>query len=273
MSQFEVLNRLSSGQYLPTGSILHKMDPRAKIPGFTALILALTLARHTIGLTAALLLLILILIAGKIPLKHALRSLLAPLPFILLLAVLQVFITPAGQNAQKLFSWHFLSITSTGIQTAFMLVLRFFGLLLLLLAASASTSTLELIYGLDLLFKPLQKLGIRTQSITMVVQIMLRFIPFLAMRTEKIARSQASRGAIWGSRQGNIFQRARQLLPLLIPLFTTSLQQADTLTQAMLARGYGSTVQRTGLREYHFRWKDAGFILLCLAASAAILAF
>ncbi|MBN1264202.1 MAG: energy-coupling factor transporter transmembrane protein EcfT [Anaerolineales bacterium] len=270
MSQSELLNRLSSGQYIPTGSILHRTDPRAKILGVFALLLSITLTGQSSGLIAGLAVTFLLLLAARIPLKYAIRGLLAPLPFIFLLAVLQLFITPHAGSVVYL-SWWFLSISAAGVHLSILLILRFLGLLLLLILAGTTLSTLELIYGLDLLFKLLQVLGIHTQSITMVVQIMLRFIPFLAMRTENITRSQAARGALWGSEQGNLIQRARQMLPLLIPLFTTSLQQADTLTNAMLARGYGSTTRRTGLRVYSFKWKDGLFLLLCLAACAAIL--
>lgn len=105
----------------------------------------------------------------------------------------------------------------------------------------------------------------------MAVQIMLRFIPFLAINAEKIAKSQASRGADWDSSKWGIFRRARQFLPLIIPLFSVSLQQADILTNAMLARGYGSNTNRTGLQEYRFTWKDLLFLILSVCAAWLIL--
>jgi len=262
MSQFEYLNRISFGQYLPTGSIIHRMDPRSKILVYTILILALTLTKQIAGLLAGIILNILLLLSSKIPISFALRGLVQPLPFILLLAILQLFITPHPSGDHLLFSYGILSVSATSLRFAILLLLRFTGLILLLTLASATLSTLEMIYGLDLLLKPLNKIGVRTNSIAMVVQIMLRFIPFLAINAEKIAKSQASRGAGWDDPKGNIFQRARQFLPLIIPLFNTSLQKADNLTNAMLSRGYGSNIKRTGLREYHISWKDLVFLIL-----------
>jgi len=271
MSQFEYLNRISFGQYLPTGSIIHRMDPRSKILGYTILILALTLTKQVTGLLVGMILIILLLLCSKIPISFALRALVQPLPFILLLAILQLFITPHPDGDRLLFSYGILSVSETSLRFAILLLIRFTGLILLLTLASGTLSTLEMIYGLDLLLKPLNKIGVRTNSIAMVVQIMLRFIPSLAMNAEKIAKSQASRGAGWDDPKGGVFRRARQILPLIIPLFNTSLQQADNLTNAMMARGYGSNNNRTGLREYLFTWKDLVFLILCVCAAWLIL--
>lgn len=267
MSQFEYLNRVSLGQYLPTGSIIHRIDPRSKILGYTILILALTLTKQITGLLAAIILITLLLFSSKAPITFALRGLLPPLPFITLLAILQLFITPHPSGDRLLFSYGILSVSATSLRFAILLLIRFTGLILLLTLASITLSTLEMIYGLDLLLKPFNKIGVRTISIAMVVQIMLRFIPFLAINAEKIAKSQASRGADWDSSKWGIFRRARQFLPLIIPLFSVSLQQADILTNAMLARGYGSNTNRTGLQEYQFIWKDLLFLILSVCAA------
>ena len=271
MSHFEYLNRISFGQYLPTGSIIHRMDPRSKILGYTILILALTLTKQITGLLSAIMLVLLLLLISKIPVTFALRGLLQPLPFILLLAILQIFITPHPSSDRLLFSYGILSISATSLRFAILTLIRFIGLFLILTLVSTTLSTLEMIYGLNLLLKPLNKIGVRAGSIAMIVQIMLRFIPFLAINAEKIAKSQASRGAGWDDPKGGIFQRARLFLPLIIPLFNTSLQQADDLTNAMLARGYGSNTNRTGLREYRISWKDWGFLILCISAAWLIL--
>ena len=105
----------------------------------------------------------------------------------------------------------------------------------------------------------------------MAVQITLRFIPFLAINAEKIAKSQASRGAEWRSRKGNLLKRVRQVFPLLIPLFTNSLRQAETLADAMLARGYAGNVKRTSMIEYQISIQDWVFFLLMVAISVFII--
>ena len=262
MNQFEYLDRVSFGQYLPTGSILHRMDPRSKILVYVILILAMTLTKQIMGLLLAILLVLLMLFISKVSISFALRGLIAPLPFILLLAILQLFIAPRPSGDQLIFSYGIFSISTASLHAAILLCMRFTALILLLTLVSATLSTLEMIYGLDMLCKPLQKIGVHTNSIAMMVQIMLRFIPFLAMNAEKIAKSQASRGAEWDNSKGGVMRRARQILPLILPLFSINLQKADILANAMLARGYGSTIQRSGLREYQFRWIDLLFVVL-----------
>ena len=271
MRNFEYLNRISFGQYLPTGSIIHRMDPRSKILSYTILLFALTLTQQITGVMVAILVIIMLLLISKIPFSYALRGLVRPLPFILLLAILQLFITPHPGSDRLLFSYGIFSVSATSLRFSTLLIIRFAGLILLLTLVSGSLSTLEMIYGLDLLLKPLNKIGIHTNSIGMVVQIMLRFIPFLVINAEKIAKSQASRGALWDDPRGGVFKRARQFLPLLVPLFSASLQQADNLTNAMLARGYGSNINRTGLREYRISWKDLIFFILCVCAAWLVL--
>ncbi len=104
----------------------------------------------------------------------------------------------------------------------------------------------------------------------MIVQVTLRFIPFLAQIAERIAKAQASRGAEWGTRKGGLIQRTRQLAPLVIPLFMTSLQRSETMAMAMEARGYGSQPKRSSMYVLHFGWQDALVILLSGIASVAI---
>ncbi len=105
----------------------------------------------------------------------------------------------------------------------------------------------------------------------MVLQVTIRFIPFLAMAAERIAKAQASRGAEWGGRKGNIIQRVRQVVPLIVPLFLTSLRRAEIMALAMDARAYGSTSQRTSMYIMEFKWKDAAAIFLGVICAAAIL--
>jgi energy-coupling factor transport system permease protein len=273
MNQFEYLARISFGQYLPTGSFIHRLDPRAKLVGYFLLIMAISLSKQTAGLLTAIFLILALLIFSKVSLKYALQGLLPPPPFLMILAILQLFITPHPTGDRIIFSWWILVISITSIRYAILLILRFTSLILLLTLVSVTLSTLEIIHGLDALLKPLNKIGIHTDSAAMVVQIMLRFIPFLAINAEKIAKSQASRGAEWDDPKGGIFQRVRYILPLIIPLFIISLHQADTLANAMLARGYGSSSIRTGLHEYKFKWKDLIFILFCGCAAFLILLY
>ena len=264
MSDFEYLSKISMGQYFATHSVIHRLNPAFKLAAFSLLILATTLCKPWQGLLVLLGATLVMLVISKISLKYALRGLLTPLPFILILAIIQVLMMSYQSNQPDWLSWHFLRVNNAGLLSGGILCLRFFVLVLLLTLTSATLSTLEIVHGLDILFKPLNRIGIPSGQAAMVIQIMLRFIPSLALNAEKIAKSQAARGAVWGDPKGNLFQKTRQMLPLLLPLFTVSLQQADALAEAMLARGYASRNTRTGLREYAVGWKELLFILFIL---------
>ena len=264
MSNFEYLDRISFGQYLPSGSSIHKLNPGVKLASFSTLIIAITLTNSMAGLAVALLFVLLLLISSKISIKFALRGLLTPMPFILLIAIIQLFLMSYQSEEPALFTWKFLIINFNGLRSAFLVILRFSTLVLLLTETSGVLSSLELVYGLNILLSPLSLLGINTSSAAMVVQIMLRFIPTLTLNAEKIAKSQASRGADWDNPKRGLFQRVKQVFPLLIPLISLSLHQADTLANAMLARAYGASKKRSGLYEYQFVWKDGIFLFAIL---------
>ncbi|MEW6651152.1 MAG: energy-coupling factor transporter transmembrane component T [Chloroflexota bacterium] len=273
MHNFEFLRMVNIGQYLPLDSWLHRLDPRARIVAYFLIILAATFTAQPLGLGIGLLVVLLLLRVGKIPLRFALRGLIPPLPFLFILAVLQIFVSIRPTTAEPLFSWGFINLYSSGLVSAGMLLLRFCVLILSLSLASFTLSTSEMIHGLERLLSPFARLGVPTHDLVMIVQVTVRFIPFLAMATERIAKAQASRGADWGTRQGNLLQRARQIIPLIVPLFLTSLRRAEILALAMDARGYGSQRRRTSMIEMHFQWKDAAAVALAAMVGLAILLF
>ncbi|MBM3137777.1 MAG: energy-coupling factor transporter transmembrane protein EcfT [Chloroflexi bacterium] len=261
MSEFEYLKNLSMGQYLPVRSCIHQRDPRGKLIAAALLVFSLTLSNSLIGVGFGLIAVLFLLLLSKVPANHALRSLLPPLPFLVFLAVLQIFITPHASGAEPIVRILGIGIFLEGFRSAFLLLMKFLGLIVLFSILSASISTLELIHGLDLLLKPLKRIGIHTGVAAMTVQIVFRFVPFLAISAERIAKAQASRGADWESGRVNLVKKVRQIVPLLVPLFSSSLRQAETLADAMLARGFESSHARTGILEYQFTWQDAVFLL------------
>lgn len=271
MSDFEYLKNLSMGQYLPIQSFVHRRDPRAKLIAATLLIFSLTLSKSLLGVGFGLTAVLLLLILSRVPAGYALRGLLPPLPFLVFLAVLQVFISTHPANAEPILRILGIEIFIEGMRAAILLLVKFVGLIILFSIISASISTLELIHGLDLLFKPLNRFGLRTDAIAMTIQIVFRFVPFLAISAERIAKAQASRGAEWGSGKMNLVKRVRQIVPLLVPLFNSSLRQAETLADAMLARGFESNQPRTGMTEYLFNWLDTIFLIICGIAAYLII--
>jgi len=271
VNNFEFLRMVNIGQYLPLDSFLHRRDPRAMLVVYFVLLAASTFTKTTAGLLLALAIVLILLAVGRIPLRYALRGLLPPLPFLLILAILQVFISVHPQDALPLFQWKFFSIYASGLTAAGKLLLRFAVLILELSLTSFTLSTSEMIHGTESLMKPLTYLRIPVHDLVMVIPVTFRFIPFLAQTAERIAKAQASRGAEWGTRKGGLLARTRQIIPLLVPLFMTSLQRAEAMALAMDARGYGSKPQRSSMVVFHFKWLDAVTVLLAVATSAAIL--
>uniref|UniRef100_A0A7C4Q2T4 Energy-coupling factor transporter transmembrane protein EcfT n=1 Tax=Bellilinea caldifistulae TaxID=360411 RepID=A0A7C4Q2T4_9CHLR len=271
MHNFEFLRMVNIGQYLPLNSILHRLDARARIVMYLLILMAATFTAQPGGLLFALLVVLVLLRIGRIPLSFALRGLLPPLPFLLILAVLQVFVSIRPPSALPLFEFGIFKIYASGLVSAGMLLLRFCVLILALSLSSFTLSTSEMIHGLESLLTPFSRFGLPVHDLVMVLQVTIRFIPFLAIAAERIAKAQASRGAEWGVRKGKIFQRVRQVIPLIVPLFLTSLRRAETMALAMDARAYGSTRRRTSMYTMHFAWKDAAALLLGAGCASVIL--
>ncbi|MDD5369079.1 MAG: energy-coupling factor transporter transmembrane component T [Anaerolineaceae bacterium] len=270
MSEFEYLRYVTLGQYIPTGSPIHCMDPRARLVGALFLLAALTLSRNLSGLLAGLAIVMLLLVLARIPLGFALRSLLPPLPFLAILALLQIlFPVQRGVEAALLhFGW--VQITWGSILAGVILLVRFAGLILTLSLTSYAISSTELIHGFESLLSPLSRMGIPTRDLVMAIQVMLRFIPFLAQAAERIAKAQASRGASWGTRSGGLLNRVRQVVPLIVPLFLTGLRRAENLALAMEARGYGTPGRHSSMLAMQFRLRDALAILVCVGLAVII---
>jgi len=268
---FEFQRYVTIGQYLATGSPLHRLDPRTRLLSGACLLIAVTAARHLQGLGLALGIALAALLIARVPLNYALRGLLAPLPFILFLAVLQMLIGPQAADAPALVSLGPLQISMQDVLAGVTIIARFIALILLISLTSAIISTSEFVHGLEALLRPFTALGLPTQDLVLMAQVTLRFLPLLALEAERIAKAQASRGAEWGTGKTGILQRVRQTLPLLVPLFLNSLQRAEALALAMEARGYHSGKGRTSMTELHFRAGDAVALLIVAGMSALIL--
>jgi energy-coupling factor transport system permease protein len=273
MSNFEFSRSLNFGQYLPLDSMVHRLDPRARILSAVFVLLAVTVANHWPGLLVGLGFILIGLILARIPLAYAFRGLIPHLPFLVILGIIQIFFNPYKDVPPILFKVLGDTISAGDFLAGGTLILRFAVLILGLGLISFCLSTSELIHGLEALFMPLERLGIPAFDLVMVVQVTLRFLPFLGQAAERIAKAQASRGGEWGTGHGSILARARQIVPLIIPLFMISLRRAETLALAMDARGYGGKARRTSTVELHFRFKDLMATALALAAAVTILLF
>jgi energy-coupling factor transport system permease protein len=271
MEQFEFLRNVTIGQFIAGDSIIHKMDPRARILGYLFLLAGITFTTRWIGLLFSVLMIILLMALSRVSIRHALRGLLPPLPFLMIIAVLQVIFNSTAPDAPLVLQFWIVRITTADLLAGAMLLVRFTGLVLGLSQVSFTLSANELIHGLASLLKPLAKLHLPVYDLIMVIQVTLRFLPLLARTTEQIAKAQASRGVDWDQHIFSLFGRIRQVVPILVPMFLTTLQRAEKMALAMDARGYGVADQRTSSVQLHFKLSDGLFVIALLGIAGGVL--
>lgn len=245
MSRFEFMRHLPVGQFLPLDSEIHRMDPRARLTAAGLILLALTFARGLVGLLVGLAFILWAIGLARVSLKYALRGFVGPLPFILILAVFQVLWNGSPDIEMVFLSWNGLILSLGDLKYGAALLIRFTGLVLGLSLVSYTTSTSQLTQGLNGLLRPVRALGIQVDDFVMMVQITARYLPLLAHTAERIAKAQASRGADWDERQVSILNRIRRIIPIILPLFLSSLHKASNMAMAMDARAYGAAARTT----------------------------
>ncbi len=261
-----MLKDITLGQYFPGTSPLHRMDPRAKLLILIFYIVAIFVCNGLIPYAICAAGLAAVIALSRISPKLILKSL-KPVVFIVIFTgVLNVLYTPG----QELWRWWIFKITLEGIYTALTMIVR-----ILLLVASTSlltytTSPMALTDGLERLLGPLKKLHVPVHEFAMMMSIALRFIPTLIEETEKIMSAQKARGADFDS--GNIFRRAKALVPVLVPLFVSAFRRADELACAMECRLYHGGVGRTRLHTLRYGRVDLWGGLLSVAVCAAAIA-
>ena len=257
------LKDITLGQYFPGNSIVHRLDPRTKLIAVVLYIVALFLAKSFVTYGIMFLLLAVSIAVSKVPVKSIFRGM-KPVVFIVIFtAILNLFYTP-GDTVLVRF-WIF-TITLEGVFNAFFMVVRILMLIAGTFLLTYTTSPILLTDGLEKLLGPLKKLRVPVHELSMMMSIALRFIPTLIEETDKIMSAQKARGADFDT--GNLFQKARALVPLLVPLFISAFRRADELAIAMECRCYHGDEGRTRLRQLIFVRRD----YLALAGSAVMVA-
>ena len=257
-----MLRDITLGQYYAGNSPLHRMDPRTKILGTILYIVELFLAKGVPGFGFCAAVLAVVVIVSKIPMSYILRGMKPILMILTFTFVLNIFMV----DGTVIWQFGVLRITVEGVKRAVMMGVR---LILLIVASSLLTLTtkpIELTDGLEKLMYPLSKIGLPSHEIAMMMSIALRFIPLLLEETDKIMKAQQARGADFES--GNILRRAKSMIPLLIPLFVSSLNIAQELAMAMEARCYRGGKGRTRMNEIRFGKLDlvAGILIVLTLA-------
>ena len=246
-----MLKDITLGQYFPGQSVIHRLDPRTKLTMLVVYIVALFLAEGWVSYGLVFLFLAVVIRLSTIPLKSILRGM-KPLVMILIFTgVLNLFFT---QDGEVLVKFWVLTVTSGGLSRALMMMARILMLISGTFLLTYTTSPIALTDGLEALMNPMKKVGVPVHELSMMMCIALRFIPTLIEETDKIMSAQKARGADFES--GSLTDRAKALIPILVPLFISAFRRADELATAMECRCYQGGEGRTKMKQLHYHRED-----------------
>ena len=260
------MKSIAFGQYYPTGSVLHRLDPRAKIIMALLYVVCSFICKNVVGFALLLFGALALVTVSKIPIKMVMRSI-RPLIFIMLFTmVINIFLT-SGDTV--LVEWRFIHIYTEGVYNAVFMMIRIFVLIVgMSMLMTYTTTPIMLTDAIERLLSPLKKLHVPVHEFAMMMTIALRFIPTLVEETEKIMAAQKARGADFT--EGGLLARAKALVPILVPLFASAFRRAEELATAMECRCYHGGDGRTRMTELHYRATDfvwlTGVLLFCALA-------
>jgi energy-coupling factor transport system permease protein len=241
----ELQRNVIFGQYVDTGSFIHRIDARIKLVVTFIFIVASFLIDDFLGFGVAFLMLGAIQLLSRIPVGYLLRGSAFFFGFLLFILVFQVLFYP-GEPSGYLWRWGILSVSAEGLYAAGILGLRVVFLYYVTTMLMLTTSLVDLTNGLELIFAPLQRLRVPVNEIVLVFVIAIKFVPIFIEEMERLARAQTARGVPFD--EGGAVTRARRLGRLLVPIFISGFARADTLTTAMNTRSYRGGRGRTKLR-------------------------
>ena len=260
-----MLRDITLGQYFPGESIVHKLDPRSKLIAVVIFIAALFSAEGFAGYALMFAVTGGMIALSHIPLKSIVRGLRPVMIIIIFTAVLNMFFTPG----KVIFQVWKISFTQEGAIRAAFMVLRITLLIAGTFLLTYTTPPIALTDGMESLFNPLKKLRVPVHEMAMMMSMALRFIPTLIKETDKIMSAQRARGADFET--GSLIQRARALLPLLVPLFVSAFRRADELAVAMESRCYHGGEGRTRMKQLRWHRRDTIAMLVMLLVLAAVI--
>ncbi len=259
-----MLKDITLGQFFPGNSPIHRLDPRAKLVAVIAYIVALFTSQGFLTYGICFVALAIVVKVSTVRLKALVKGM-KPVVFILVFtAVVNIFYA----TGTPIFSIGFLTVTYEGLLRAFFMVIRILMMISCTFLLTYTTSPLALTDGLESLLGPLKKLHVPVHELAMIMSIALRFIPTLIEETDKIMSAQRARGADFET--GSLVQRAKALVPLLVPLFISALRRADELATAMECRCYHGGDGRTRMNELHYRPADTVFLICAILFAVAV---
>ncbi len=266
----ELQRNVIFGQFVDTGSFIHRMDARVKIAATFVLIVASFLIDDFLGFAVMLPLLIVVGVVSKIPLGYVLRGSQIFLAFLVFILTFQVLFYPGDvPESGYLWRWGILSVSTEGLYTAGIIALRVILLYYVTTMLMLTTSLVDLTNGLELIFGPLQRLKVPVNELVLVFVIAIKFVPIFIEEMERLARAQTARGVPFD--EGGAITRARRIGRLLVPIFISGFARADTLTIAMNTRSYRGGRHRTKLRQ--MRASPSDWLALALVIAWILVAW
>lgn len=245
-----MIRDITIGQYYPADSVLHKMDPRTKLVGTLVFLISVFLFHTLLGYAVATIFLAGIIWLSKVPVKFMFKGLKGIFVLLMITVVFNIILTPG----EILWSFGFLKVTREGLLMAGKMAIRLTYLVIGSSVMTLTTTPNQLTDGLERLLRPLNKVHVPVHEIAMMMSIALRFIPILLEETDKIMKAQIARGADFEN--GNLIQKVKNMVPLLVPLFISAFRRANDLAMAMEARCYHGGDHRTQMKPLKYAARD-----------------
>ncbi|MEE3955490.1 energy-coupling factor transporter transmembrane protein EcfT [Peribacillus frigoritolerans] len=261
-----MLDKMIIGRYVPANSLMHKMDPRAKLLLVFLFVCVVFLANNVVSYVLLAVFTILLISLSKIPLRYLYNGL-KPIFFLIVFTfLLHILFTKEGE---LLFEYGWFEIYEGGLIQGFFISIRFTLLILVTSLLTLTTSPISITDGMEELLGPLKKWKMPVHELALMMSIALRFIPTLMEETEKIMKAQTARGVDFSS--GPIKDRVKSIVPLLVPLFVSSFKRAEELATAMESRGYRGGEGRTKYRQLN--WKTIDSLLMVSIGVLTVMLF
>lgn len=260
-----MIRDITLGQYYPVDSALHRLDPRTKFIGTLVFIVSIFVFQSALGYVIATIFLASMIFLSKVPVKFMFKGLKAVFFILLITVVFNMILTPG----ETLWSWGFLKVTREGLIMAGKMAIRLTYLVIGSSIMTLTTTPNQLTDGLERLMQPLAAIHVPVHEIAMTMSIALRFIPILLEETDKIMKAQIARGADFEN--GNLIQKAKNMVPLLVPLFISAFRRANDLAMAMEARCYHGGGGRTQMKPLKYKKNDmAAFAVMAIYLGVSI---
>ncbi|WP_196029695.1 energy-coupling factor transporter transmembrane component T family protein [Longicatena caecimuris] len=251
------MNNIALGRYLPLTSIIHNMDPRAKIGAMLLMMVAIFIPAGYTGYIIIGIAVVLTALLAKLKLSFLWRAMKPMLFMLSFLLIINLLVVRSGDVLITIGSWN---IYTDALTQTLYIVIRLALMIMITTILTATTKPLELTLGIEDLLKPFKVIGVPAHDIAMMISIALRFIPTLIEETQRIMKAQASRGV--DMENGKLMEKVKAILSLIVPLFVSAFQRAEELAYAMEARGYIPSRPRTRFKQLKMHGKDVALLLL-----------